>query len=450
MGRCTRCRRFLLCTCIQGNMCRSCIPIHEMEEDLRRNSQMEENIARGESSHVQSEIQNNGSSNVTPSTNIVSIQGETENLARSSFIQNECIKSGDACNVATPADELTTSTNIVIKTELMPSKNIASFEGETENTSGFIENECIKSGDACNIATPADELTLSKNIASFEGETENMTTSGYIENESGDACNVATPADELTPSKNTVPFEGETENMTTSDLTTSDLTTSGFIENECIKSGDTCNIATPADELTLSKNIASFEGETEKLTTSGDACNVATSVNELAAPTNIASIDGETESLAGSSYIQNECITSGDGETTPADELTSSTNITSVDGGKELIPLTEIVAIFQEEDKTCGSIAPRCDGGEEGQKQTTLTIAQVITTQVSNTPRTAREQGSLPEGVELVNLDASHPPPFKRHYAPSAYNRVYHPGFKLMAFHHLITMKRMAKFYSHI
>eukprot|EP00731_Ephydatia_muelleri_P021297 Em0013g1024a len=195
-----------------------------------------------------------------------------------------------------------------------------------------------------------------------------MTTSGYIENESGDACNVATPADELTPSKNIVPFEDETENMTTSDLTTSDLTTSGFIENECIKSGDACNIATPADELTLSKNIASFEGETE-----------------LTAPTNIASIDGETE----------------------------------------LIPLTEIVAIFQEEDK--------CDGGEEGQK-----------------PRTAREQGSLPEGVELVNLDASHPPPFKRHYAPSAYNRVYHPGFKLMAFHHLITMKRMAKFYSHI
>eukprot|EP00731_Ephydatia_muelleri_P021275 Em0013g1002a len=341
-----------------------------MEEDLRRNSQMEE---------------------VTPSTNIVSVQGETENLARSSFIQNECIKGGDACNVATPADEL------------MPSKNIASFEGETENTSGFIE------------------LTLSKNIASFEGETENMTTSGYIENESGDACNVATPADELTPSKNIVPFEDETENMTTSDLTTSDLTTSGFIENECIKGGDACNIATPADELTLSKNIASFEGETEKLTTSGDACNVATPVNELTAPTNIASIDGETE---------NECITSGDGETTPADELTSSTNITSVDGGKELIPLTEIVAIFQEEDK--------CDGGEEGQK-----------------PRTAREQGSLPEGVEpegveLVNLDASHPPPFKRHYAPSAYNRVYHPGFKLMAFHHLITMKRMAKFYSHI
>eukprot|EP00731_Ephydatia_muelleri_P021292 Em0013g1019a len=342
-----------------------------MEEDLRRNSQMEE---------------------VTPSTNIVSVQGETENLARSSFIQNECIKGGDACNVATPADELTTSTNIVVETE----------------------NEYIKGGDACNIATLADELmpskniasfegetelTLSKNIASFEGETENMTTNGYIENESGDACNVATPADELTPSKNIVPFEDETENMTTSDLTTSDLTTSGFIENECIKSGDACNIATPADELTLSKNIASFEGETE-----------------LTAPTNIASIDGETE---------NECITSGDGETTPADELTSSTNITSVDGGKELIPLTEIVAIFQEEDK--------CDGGEEGQK-----------------PRTAREQGSLPEGVELVNLDASHPPPFKRHYAPSAYNRVYHPGFKLMAFHHLITMKRMAKFYSHI
>ena len=64
MGKCRVCRRFLLCACIQGTMCRryemrsvnpyirihfrdhlyipSCARTYELEEDMRRHLQMEE------------------------------------------------------------------------------------------------------------------------------------------------------------------------------------------------------------------------------------------------------------------------------------------------------------------------------------------------------------------------------------------------------------------------